>query len=182
MRVSHLGQTRKVPDDWAGGGRRREGVTRMQAIARNCRNQSPMRREKRKRPKPRGESTNAEHWGGPTRTSEEGSVMGLEQRGRVRRLHERNNWKQDDLDACDKQTVPYREALGVRSVSSDQIQRKGGWSGWSDARAVRGRLVEKSLQALESDEFGYLLSSAGARHPHSEKEWWRKDPGRAHRS
>ena len=29
-----------MPDDWAGGGRRREGVTRMQAIARNCRNQS----------------------------------------------------------------------------------------------------------------------------------------------
>ena len=28
--------------------------------------------------------------------------MGLEQRGRVRRLHERNNWKQEDLDACDK--------------------------------------------------------------------------------
>jgi hypothetical protein len=35
--------------------------------------------------------------------------MELEQRGRVRRLHERNNWKQEDLDACDKQTVPYRE-------------------------------------------------------------------------
>jgi hypothetical protein len=34
------GQTRQGPDDWAGGGRRREGVTRMQAIARNCRNQS----------------------------------------------------------------------------------------------------------------------------------------------
>jgi hypothetical protein len=29
-----------VPDDWAGGDRRREGVTRMQAFARNCRNQS----------------------------------------------------------------------------------------------------------------------------------------------
>jgi hypothetical protein len=89
--------------------------------------------------------------------------MGLEQRGRVRRLHERNNWKQDDLDACDKQTVPNREAMGIRSVSSDQIQRKGGWGGWSDARAVRGQLVGKSLQDLESDEFGYLLSSASAR-------------------
>src|SRR5215472_6720673 len=99
--------------------------------------------------------------------------MGLEQRGRVRWLHERNNWKQEDLDACDKQTVPYREAMAIRSVSSDQIQRKGGWGGWSDARAVRGRLVEKSLQNLESDEFGYLLSSASARRPHSEKEWRR---------
>jgi hypothetical protein len=67
-----------------------------------------MLREKPKRPKPRGESTEAEHWGGPTRMSDEGPVMGLEQRGRVRRSHERNNWQQDELDACDKQTVQYR--------------------------------------------------------------------------
>ena len=51
-----------------------------------------MSREKSKQLKLQGESTNAEHWGGPTRMSAEGSVMGLEQRGRVRRLHERNNW------------------------------------------------------------------------------------------
>ena len=76
-----------MPDDWAGGDRRREGVKRMQAIARNCRNQSPMLREKSKQPKLRGESTEAEYWGGPTRTSDEGPVMGLEQRGRVRRSH-----------------------------------------------------------------------------------------------
>jgi hypothetical protein len=66
-----------------------------------------MLREKRKRPKPQGKSTDAEHWGGPTRRSDESPVMGLEQRGRVRRLHQRNNWKQDELDACDKQTVQF---------------------------------------------------------------------------
>jgi hypothetical protein len=44
----------------------------MQAIARNCRNQSPMLREKSKQPKLRGENTDAEHWGGPTRRSDEG--------------------------------------------------------------------------------------------------------------
>ena len=75
-----------------------------------------MSREKSKQPKLRGESTDAEHWGGPTRMSDEGSVMGLEQRGRVRPLHHRNNCQQDELDACDKQTIQYREALGVRSV------------------------------------------------------------------
>jgi len=80
----------------------------MQAIARNCRNQSPMLREKPKRPKPRGESTEAEHWDGPTRRSDESPVMGLEQRGRVRLWHHRNNWQQDELDACDKQTIQYR--------------------------------------------------------------------------
>jgi len=43
-----------------------------------------MPREKPKRPKLRGESTDAEIWGGPTRRSDEGSVTELEQRGRVR--------------------------------------------------------------------------------------------------
>jgi hypothetical protein len=38
-----------------------------------------MPREKPKRLKPRGESTDAEHWDGPTRMSDEGPVMGLEQ-------------------------------------------------------------------------------------------------------
>ena len=32
-----------------------------------------MAREKHKRRKPRGKSTDAEHWGGPIRTSDEGS-------------------------------------------------------------------------------------------------------------
>src|ERR1039457_5013178 len=35
-----LGQVRWVPDDGADGDRRRGGVKRMQAVARNCRNQS----------------------------------------------------------------------------------------------------------------------------------------------
>src|SRR6266853_1651221 len=35
-----------------------------------------MAREKPKRRKPRGESTEAEHWGGPIRSSDEGPVMG----------------------------------------------------------------------------------------------------------
>ena len=42
-----------------------------------------MAREKLKRGQP-GESTEAEHWGGPIRMSDEGTVMGPEQRDRVR--------------------------------------------------------------------------------------------------
>ena len=30
--------------------------------------------------------------------------MGLERRGRVKRSHDRGNWKQEDFDACDRQT------------------------------------------------------------------------------
>ena len=40
VRPSYLGPIRWVPDDWADDDRRREGVKRMQAVARNCRNQS----------------------------------------------------------------------------------------------------------------------------------------------
>ena len=46
-----------------------------------------MLREKFKQPKLQGESTEAGHWGGPTRMSDEGPVMGLEQRGWVRWSH-----------------------------------------------------------------------------------------------
>jgi hypothetical protein len=43
-----------------------------------------MLREKIKRPKPQDERTDAEHWGGLIRSSDEGPVMGLERRGQVR--------------------------------------------------------------------------------------------------
>jgi hypothetical protein len=46
-----------------------------------------MSREKYKRPKPRGESTDAEHWDGPPCMSDEGTVIELEQRGWVRRSY-----------------------------------------------------------------------------------------------
>jgi hypothetical protein len=34
--------------------------------------------------------------------------MELEQRGRVKWSHVRNNWQQEDLDACDRQAIQYR--------------------------------------------------------------------------
>jgi hypothetical protein len=43
-----------------------------------------MLREKHKGRKPRGESTDAVAWGGLVCSSDEGSVMGLERRDRVR--------------------------------------------------------------------------------------------------
>ena len=36
--------------------------------------------------------------------------MGLERRGRIRRSHHRSNWKQEDLDACDR---PARRSAGL---------------------------------------------------------------------
>ena len=151
-----------------------------------------MAREKHKRRKPRGESTEAEHWGGPIVTShqamaqrsvegishqtvahgvqagqprltntfaadressfmkagygktvrpvcaagggklsigrllrpdsDEGPVMGLERRDRVRRSYGRNNWKQEDAGSYDRQTVQYYEEASVRGLQSGQIQ------------------------------------------------------------
>jgi hypothetical protein len=56
-----------------------------------------MLREKHKAKPPRGESTDALVWGGPTCSSDEGSVMVLERRGRVRQSYVRHNWQQDDV-------------------------------------------------------------------------------------
>jgi hypothetical protein len=66
-----------------------------------------MEREKHKRRKSRGESTEAEHWDGPIRSSDEGPVMGTERRDRVKQSYGRNNWKQEDADLYDGQTVQY---------------------------------------------------------------------------
>ena len=63
------------------------GMNLVRALMWNCGNQSSRwLREKSKWLNHEGESTDARHWGGPTRTSVEGPVMGLEQRGWVRLL------------------------------------------------------------------------------------------------
>ena len=96
----------EVPADGPTGVRHEGGVTSRQASGRNtgtCRpdakgeTQAVSRRE--------GPSTDAGHRGGATRSSDEGPVMGLERRGRVRWSYFRNNWKQDDLGGYDKQAV-----------------------------------------------------------------------------
>ena len=78
--------------------------------------------------------------------SEEGPVIGLEQRGRVRRWHERNNWKQEDLDACDK--------------TNRSISRKTVWSACSlDGSRVRRESHARFCERLEA-------RFPGPTHPH----------------
>ena len=62
-----------MPGYWTGGGRRK-GVREPDPGSRVELREpgAPMPREKPKWDKPRGESTDAEHWDGPTRTSDEG--------------------------------------------------------------------------------------------------------------
>ena len=67
-----------------------------------------MLREKLKGKRPRGESTDALAWGGPVCSSDEGLVMGLERRDRVRQSWARNNWRQDDVERYERQAVQDR--------------------------------------------------------------------------
>jgi hypothetical protein len=82
-----LGQVRRVPGDWAGGDRRRGGVSRIQAFARNCRNQVPDEKGEAQAADTVRRDTDAEAWVGPIRRSVEGSVMGPEQRDRVKKSY-----------------------------------------------------------------------------------------------
>ena len=51
-----------------------------------------MSREKINSQERRDQSTKAKHWGGSICSSDEVSVMGMERRGRIRRLQEFSNW------------------------------------------------------------------------------------------
>jgi hypothetical protein len=81
-----------------------------------------MLREKHKWRKPRGESTDAKHWGGPTRSSDEGPVMGLEPRGRVRLSYGWHNWKQEDADSCAKRAA--QETGPARLLDGSGVKRE----------------------------------------------------------
>jgi len=59
-------------EDWAGGDRRWGRESDAGAVAELQEPVAPMEREKLKRLKPQDKCTDAEHWDGPTRRSDEG--------------------------------------------------------------------------------------------------------------
>ena len=85
----------------------------MQAFAWNCRNQCSDGKGEAQAAKTARREYRSEHWGGPIRISDEGPVMGLERRDRVRQSYGRNNWKQEDADSYDRQTVQYYKEASV---------------------------------------------------------------------
>ncbi len=82
----------------------------------------PMLREKHKWLNPRGESTDAEHWDGPTRTSEEGCVMRLEQRGWVKPLRLLSNWQQEEMVVAT--CAGGHEHLDIRTLDGSGVNRE----------------------------------------------------------
>ena len=69
--------------------------------------------------------------------------MGLEQRDRVRRSYGRNNWKQDDDDACDGQTVQ-GEGSVERSCGPTNRKRIEGGAEQGERAYGREALVTKA--------------------------------------
>jgi len=139
-----------------------------------------MAREKLKRGLPRGESTEAEHWGGPIRTSDEGSVMGPEQRGRVRRLHHRGNWRQEDpVRAADK---PFSIDKKLVYEAYKAVRANAGAAGVDGQTIAQFEAdLRGNLYKLWNRMSSGLPSTSGPRRRHSEEEWRATASGRANR-
>src|ERR1700709_1305799 len=97
--------------------------------------------------------------------------MRLERRGRVRRAESLRQLATGGRGERSRQAIQYRQEAGLRSLQGGQGQCWSRRGGWADPRAVRSRVGRQSLQTLEQDERGKLLSATGARRRHSEKEW-----------
>src|SRR6266436_593934 len=107
--------------------------------------------------------------------------MELERRGRVRL-----SYLLEQLETGCRQRI--RQTSRLKSISGECTKhtkrsnpRGCGRRGSADDRAVRSRLGGKPLQDLEQDELGNLLSTAGARRLHSQKERRPADFRCAHR-
>src|SRR6266446_4571586 len=79
--------------------------------------------------------------------------MGLERRGRIRRSHDRSNWKQEDLDACDRQAV-----RSARLPDGSRVRRE------SHARFCE-RPVVQSAGLLTRVNSGCRLTQGSYTHP-----------------
>src|SRR5215213_988242 len=107
--------------------------------------------------------------------------MRLERRERIRRAASLRQLATGGRGERSRQAVQDRQEAGLRSLQDGQGQCRRGRGGWTDDRVVRSRVGRQSLQTLEQDELGKLLSAAGARRRHSEKEWRAKASGGANR-
>ena len=133
---------RERPACGLGGARCIGGVSSLQALAWNRRTRRPDSDGQAKWAKlalwsreggpqasntARGTSTEAGHGGGPTRSSEEGSVMGLEPRGRVDQGHTEANPQGEEPKGRPKP-----------EVKSFEIRKRLIYQAWEKVRANRG--------------------------------------------
>src|SRR4029078_4088018 len=133
-----------------------------------------------------GVSTVAGRAGGPARSSGEAPVIGVERRGRVvcgcvcpvnrgpvrpgEELHER----------CEivSESVLHFEVGGLAGIPEGQGEQGCTRGGWCAPGGVRDGSREQSVQDLESDVFGELLSPSGACGGDTETAWRRHEGAR----
>ena len=87
------------------------------------------------------------------------------------------------MTSTDTTDKPFRIDKRLVYEAYKAVKSNGGAAGvdGQTIEAVRSRLEGESLQDLEQDELGKLLSATGPCRPHSEKDWGPADFGCAHR-
>ena len=120
------------------------------------------------------QSTDAGHRGGPARSSDEGSVMELELRGRADQGHLEVNPQGEEPTGRPQPKVKSFEIskrLILRGVGEGPGQQRGAGRGRREHRRVRRQGEEQPLQAVEPDVLGQLPAGAGAGGPHTKGAW-----------
>src|SRR6185295_12721681 len=123
---------------------------------------------------------------GPTHSSEEAPVMGVERRGRTILVKfvraTRGFWEgSGGRTEVEGEAVQYLEAARVGGIPECQSQQRGTGSGWVLDRGLRGRSEEQPLSDLEQDVLGELLPASGGGGGDTESARGSENSRRAHR-
>src|SRR3982074_2638279 len=121
-----------------------------------------------------GESTEAERRDGAARSSDEGSVMGLERGGCVVQPRSLANGRHPVTGGARGRgkAVQDPQTGSLGSLQTCEGEPGSGWSRWAVDCGVRGQPFGQPLQALEPAVVRELFSSAGAAGRYSEGGWW----------
>jgi RNA-directed DNA polymerase len=157
------GQVRGMTWSCPSGVRHVDGASPHQAFVRNVRTcRSDAKGEVSNGQHHEGERTDAEHRDGAARSSEEGSVMGLERRGRVvQPSHRANRLREERDDKAKPFDIPKRQV----------------WEAFKKVKANRGAagMDGQTIEAFEADLASSLYKlwnrmSSGSYHP---RRWGR---------
>src|ERR1035437_4869154 len=92
-----------------------------------------------------------------------------------------SSWKESGGQvSVAREVVRYLEVGSVGGVSESQGQQGCTGSGWADHRGGREGPEEQSVQGLEPDGVGGVLSACAACRADSESSWWHQGAGCGH--
>src|SRR5680860_37241 len=113
-----------------------------------------------------GSSTDARFADGPSRSSEEGPVIGLEQRGRLSRKFVCGQPAMCREESSERAKVSQQAVCDPKADGDGSVQEGQSEQGWSGSgrvqhRGVRSRSAEQAVCDVESDVLGVVLSASG---------------------